>query len=580
MISQLKKTSYLAFAMILSVFANGIMPIASAYASQNGGNGNQNNSVTICHATGQVTNPYTELTVSKSLADGQANNNGQSTDHYTADQGQLYSTSLAEGAVWGDIIPPVSPYHTGLNWTTAGQAIYNNNCSVTPTTSIDTGACVFPGETTGSLTITVGGDVAQGVQVLVYKGSQSNSFASQTISNDSGTPFIVGSLASGDYKIVLKQYNHTIETKFVSIAECAKTEVTPADPTFNEECGLDNDYYTVPATEGVVYRVNGVVTAAGTYAGLGDVTITAEALNSHYTVVGTTSWTQSFLTTPCIRVVTPEQPHSKDFCGDRFGDYIVIPDQSGVIYSIDGQEVKAGKYYTSSASVTVTATPADYFVFSEEAETQWIFGFSNTNCIQIAKEAVGISDENGNGIDDYGDIMVWEITVTNNSTTKMDDFDVEISDGMAVFEEGANYVDYLAPGESYTFEAYSMLGEEEIAACKAVNTASFFAIESNWYDETPLLVRNNQINVEYDGYYEEGEATASYEFTCPPAGNGSETPSDPATPEVTKASAELPSELPTTGPSFTPMLISLGFSVLTYFVSLKLQDRLRARNKA
>ena len=46
-------------------------------------------------------------------------------------------------------------------------------------------------------------------------------------------------------------------------------------PTFNEQRGVTNDTYTIPSTPGVIYLVNGAEKPAGTYPGLGTVSITA-----------------------------------------------------------------------------------------------------------------------------------------------------------------------------------------------------------------------------------------------------------------------------------------------------------------
>lgn len=97
--------------------------------------------VTICHRTTAVNNPYVVLKVDPNAVDGIAGNSGNIADHYGEHQGPLASSqavaqSLKDAKVkWGDIIPPVPGAHNGLNWTTEGQAIYNNDCNYTTTTS-------------------------------------------------------------------------------------------------------------------------------------------------------------------------------------------------------------------------------------------------------------------------------------------------------------------------------------------------------------------------------------------------------------------------------------------------------------
>lgn len=87
--------------------------------------------IKICHRSNAVNNPYQEIEVAKSSVDGGEDKG----DHYSEHQGPLavsdaVAQNLKDNKIdWGDIIPPVPGFHDGLNWTTEGQLMYNNNCS-------------------------------------------------------------------------------------------------------------------------------------------------------------------------------------------------------------------------------------------------------------------------------------------------------------------------------------------------------------------------------------------------------------------------------------------------------------------
>lgn len=84
--------------------------VANPVSASSGGD----HRVTICHATASQSNPYVLIRVDKSSINGVGRG-----DHY-----------LEHGR---DIIPPLAGVHGGLNWNSAGIAIYNNKCKlVTP----------------------------------------------------------------------------------------------------------------------------------------------------------------------------------------------------------------------------------------------------------------------------------------------------------------------------------------------------------------------------------------------------------------------------------------------------------------
>lgn len=92
----------------------------------------QDDKVTICHGTDSVTHPYTTPTVdvASATAEGHASHTGPIATSQTVAQ------DLKDDHIqWGDIIPPfpTSGVVGGLNWTTEGEAIYNNGCNYVTT---------------------------------------------------------------------------------------------------------------------------------------------------------------------------------------------------------------------------------------------------------------------------------------------------------------------------------------------------------------------------------------------------------------------------------------------------------------
>ena len=145
-ISVIRKVGWLSVASMLAL---AMLAPAAAPALAAG------QSVTICHGTGSNSNPY--VTESPSV---QANGatEGQLTGGHSNETGPLWFDGTT--AVWGDIIPPyyypaTNFFFLGLNWTVAGQAIFNNGCATPTTTTTTTGtSTTTSSSTTGTSTTT------------------------------------------------------------------------------------------------------------------------------------------------------------------------------------------------------------------------------------------------------------------------------------------------------------------------------------------------------------------------------------------------------------------------------------------
>src|SRR5258706_11793503 len=113
--------------MKLRAFLSGFIALILLFVVLHTVNATQDK-VTICHATDSTSNPYVV---------NQPNKSGDVSGH-DGHNGPIFP--LTVDGKWGDIIPPFDygegQHYSGKNWTTEGQAIYNNDCEipeVTPT---------------------------------------------------------------------------------------------------------------------------------------------------------------------------------------------------------------------------------------------------------------------------------------------------------------------------------------------------------------------------------------------------------------------------------------------------------------
>lgn len=178
--------------------------------------------------------------------------------------------------------------------------------------------------------------------------------------------------------------------------ECAAvqpTQVTPDDVMFTDVCGTASDTYTIPATAGVDYQINGSTVASGAYPAAGTVTVTAVA-QTGYTLDGTANWSQTFTDVPCVVQVTPTSPsYTKPDC--EVSNMLVTPPAiTGVIWFPSGSTT-----LQPGESVTYTATPDQNYVFSQGATTSWTFTneFDPADCeevlpTEVAPAAVDFTD--------------------------------------------------------------------------------------------------------------------------------------------------------------------------------------------
>lgn len=111
---------FVAVQLVISMAFNGGTAFANSHNNNNG-----DHKVTICHRTNSNVNPYNQISVDKNAA-GRGQDAG---DHADKHQGPVWNPTLKDQKIkWGDIIPSYDNF-AGLNWTTKGQEIYQNNCN-------------------------------------------------------------------------------------------------------------------------------------------------------------------------------------------------------------------------------------------------------------------------------------------------------------------------------------------------------------------------------------------------------------------------------------------------------------------
>jgi len=294
----------------------------------------------------------------------------------------------------------------------------------------------------------------------------------------------------------------------------------------------------------------------------------------HSLTFGCVKWTFG------LKEVTAQAPKFTDRCGVE-SDTVWIPSTEGVIYKINGEVATSGYHSVSTGWVTVTAEAKDGYSLKGE-NNKWTKCFTNSeDCVTVTKEALPVTDTNNDGTIGLGDVVTWNITVTNNSENDLDNFRIELTDNSATIIDNAyvtnGVIKYLKHGASVTVTATSTLTVDDVKACRATNTVEFQGWYTHKHHELDKNGRedNSSFSMKDDSYSLEGSSnTAIAEFTCPTPGSGDgETPT-PTPPTTTTTSEELPAVLPSTGPSNagSPIVI-LAAAAIAYGATYFLQRR-------
>jgi len=339
--------------------------------------------VRICHADNSTHDPYNSITVDHDAVNGMGGG-----DHYKDDKGSIAFSEVEANRLknlhikWGDIIPPVSGHHAGLNWTAMGQAMWNNRCNFVTTVVPSEVAFVdqtCDSEVLGTYTI----PTTLGVKYLVGEVET----VAGTYSAENDTTVTITAVAKTGYVIgdtAIFQWTH--EFNAPTVEECSET-VVPSAVTFVAPTCDALGSYTIPALAGVEYSVGDIVKTAGTYsvANRTSVTVIATELEG-YVLDGTSEWSYTS-TAPsaasCVLGITTVVPIKVTFTAPTcsvLGTY-TIPSITGVVYSVGGVVKTSGTYAVANgATVVVTAAAAEGYSIEDTITSKWTYTFTALSC--------------------------------------------------------------------------------------------------------------------------------------------------------------------------------------------------------
>ena len=356
----------------------------------------------------------------------------------------------------------------------------------------------------------------------------------------------------------------TTSWTFTDANDTCPMPVTPVAPTVTPITAcVTYGSIVMATTPGVTYTLTVGDGKQGAY------TVTATAQTNYYFTEGSqTSWSGDLGTYfDCLVPVTPAAPIQNDTCYHD-NDWYYIPSTAHVTYSVDGSAVSAGWHAVNGSTVTVTAAADTGYYLAEGTPNSWTLTYTDQQCVTISKSADKYIDTNGNGVVDSGDSVNWTITLTNVSSEALDDSILDDHFLISIIDEGATLdettISDLAPGASVTLHASKPLSASEVQACKAANTASFFAWRQISGTEQVISVNDETM----PDPVATGSASATLAMNCGQVLGTSTTVNSPA-PQV------LPATIANTGatPHQLPLLVGLVLSAATYYFVLRRQDQ-------
>ncbi len=241
--------------------------------------------------------------------------------------------------------------------------------------------CSGPGTASdGSITLTA----VEGITYHVFVGDTDVfDTAGGTFPVHEAADFHVTATADDGYTLVGE--TNAWDVSVAGAGDCLVT-VTPVTPTSTQGFCISDQpgqqtagTYTITATEGVVWTVDGEPTDAGTYDLEPGQTVSIVAAPAEGYTFGedaTTQWSFTDEYLDCTVTVVPTAPtFGNPTCDNQVGTY-TIPDDAGVIYFLDNSEgpLAPGTYKVSDlpADVTIDAIPDQGYTFGQDSEEQFL----------------------------------------------------------------------------------------------------------------------------------------------------------------------------------------------------------------
>lgn len=519
------------FAIILSVFALMVGLVGLTQTTQVSA---AHDEVTICHRTNSASNPYVQITVDDDAVDGFGNS-----DHYGRHKGPVFNpNTMTNGDDWGDIIPPVLPFHLGLNWNAAGRAIYNNGCNIPG----PDGTSVFETE-------------CESLELIKPEDVEPISATYQYYLDGQAVALGTHQVQAGAHTLVLKVNGVTVDTDNITINACpagnsnyrlACESLTLLAPTGVAPQGASYQYYL----DGQAISLGAHQVAAGQHAltlRVNGTLVDTDNLSVDACPAGTSRYE---LACESLTLLAPTG---------------VVPQGASYQYYLDGQEIAEGTHEVTAGQHTLTLKVNGTLVDTDNLSVEEC-PTTGTSSYRVACESLTLLEPTGIAPQDADyqyyldgeaialgthELEAGEYTLVlkvNGVTVDTDELSIEECGG----GQGSPNVSATLVCNADTKTFTMTLTNSGDAVSKIVLNGEAFDLEAG-SSVNKDIVDNGEgvlITLTVDGQvYGEGDNAfdGTRPFFCKQGNGGGETPTNPTTPTVPTAPVKEVTSLPRTG---------------------------------